>query len=159
MGAHGEGELLTIINGAPFMLLLESLHEEESLLRLQSGLHEQRKLIDGSLSTMDHDGNQISGHAGLVVDRGYIEYLQLDEALLPQSEEGYSVLGVDLQRDSQCPPFLVIPVHDPDRDVAMPEPLVKATLADATGEVGHHLVCLFLFALVVEVSGDPLSVV
>ena len=108
---------------------------------------------------MDHDGNEVGGHAGLVVDRGDVGRLQLDDALFPQREEGDSVLGVNLQRDSQCPPFLVAPVHDVDRDVAMPEPLVEAALTDAAGEVGHQCVCLVLLALVVEVPGDPLRVV
>ena len=108
---------------------------------------------------MDHDGNEVGGHAGLVVDRSDVERLQLDDALFPQCEEGDSVLGVNLQRYSQGPPLLVDPVHDVDRDVAMPEPLVEAALTDAAGEVGHQCVCLVLLALVVEVPDDPLRVV
>ena len=158
-GARAEGQLLTILHGVPIALLLESLSEEASLLRLHGGLHEPVELVDDSFGAMDNHGNDIGGHSGLVVDRGDVEGLQLDDALLPQGEERDAVLGVGLQRDSQGPPFLVGPVHDVDRDEAMPEPLVEAALADAAGEVGHQLVCLVLLALVVEVPDDPLGVV
>ena len=151
-GAFDEGQLLAV-------LLLESLDEEAGLLRLQSGLHEPGKLFDSSLGAMDYDGNEIGGHAGLAVDCGDVERLQLDDALLPQREEGDSVFGVDLQRDSQGSPLLVVPVHDVDRDVEMPAPLVEATLPDAVGEVGHQFVGFVLLALVVEVPDDPLCVV
>ena len=124
--------MLTILHGAPIALLLESLGEEASLLRLEGRLHELGKLVDGSFGAMDNHGNEVGGHSGLVVDRGDVERLQLDEALLPKSEERNAVLGVDLQLYPQRPPLLVVPVHPVDRDEAMPEPLVKATLADAT---------------------------
>ena len=83
-GALDEGQLLTILHGTPIVLLLESLSEEASLLRLQGGLHEAGKLVDGSLGAMDNHGNEVGGHSGLVVDRGDVEGLELDDALLPQ---------------------------------------------------------------------------
>ena len=92
--------MLTILHGTPIALFLESLGEEASLLRLHGGLHEPVELIDGSFGAMDNHGNEVGGHAGLVVDRGDVEGLQLDDALLPQGEERDAVLGVSLQRDS-----------------------------------------------------------
>ena len=113
-------------------------------------------MADGQLDVAGHNTRSLVVASGVA---SKLEGLQLDDPLLPQREEGHSVLGVDLQRDSQGPPFLVLPTHFVDRDEAMLEPLVKAALTDAAGEVGHQLVGLVLLALVVEVPHDPLRVV